>query len=357
MPAIASSTSWALAVVVIGSSCGATVNAAVRTDTVVLEVEVTAGSVPALGTSAWNVTSGPARGAVAGRAVRVDVQVGEVALAQRDQVAVGAEVGLQVGRPAGRRGVTVRVSRASVAGGQVAVEGDGVAVHGRGRDVAGSGGARPVVAGDRRGRRRGSAPSPPAGVKSANTRQSPGVEVERRRPGAVGAERRVDVLEAGEVAADDDQVQPLLVLDVVAVTGCAVRAGDRERERDRAGRRRRGSCEARGCSRPGRPSARRAAASPAGARRARRGRRVAVAVGASVGLRVADRADQPADAERRRRRRRPGRRRSRRADAGCSCSCRAGSRPRRRPRGRRPRRAAAAGDGHGAPVSRSTSTA
>jgi hypothetical protein len=36
-------------------------------------------------------------GAVVGGALRVDVQVGEVSLAQGDQVAVGAEIGLQVG--------------------------------------------------------------------------------------------------------------------------------------------------------------------------------------------------------------------------------------------------------------------
>ena len=41
-----------------------------------------------------------------------------------------------------------------------------------------------------------------------------GGQVERRRPDAVVAEHRVHVLEAGEVAADGDQVQVLVVGDV-----------------------------------------------------------------------------------------------------------------------------------------------
>ena len=49
-------------------------------------------------------------------------------------------------------------------------------------------------------------------------------------------EGRVHVLEAGEVAADDDQVQVALVRLVVRRDRLAVRADDRERERLRAGR-------------------------------------------------------------------------------------------------------------------------
>ena len=56
-------------------------------------------------------------------------------------------------------------------------------------------------------------PSQPSGVKSANTRHTPGVRRTSTRPGAGRAvEDRVDVLEAGQVAAYDDEVQVLLVL-------------------------------------------------------------------------------------------------------------------------------------------------
>ena len=58
------------------------------------------------------------------------------------------------------------------------------------------------------------------------------LEVEVRRPGAVGAQRRVDVLEAGEVAPDGYEVELLLVLDLVARDRLAVRTRHGERDRN-----------------------------------------------------------------------------------------------------------------------------
>ena len=79
-------------------------------DAVVLEVEVEAVAAGA-GNLRAELDVGARLGlAVAGLAAGVDVQVGEVALAQRDEVSVGAEVGLQVGDRPAVLGHTDRVS-------------------------------------------------------------------------------------------------------------------------------------------------------------------------------------------------------------------------------------------------------
>ena len=65
---------------------------------------------------------------------------------------------------------------------------------------------------------------------------------DRRAPGAVGAERRVQVLEAATVAADDDQVHALLVRDL-EVAHRAARVADGEAQRGRGAARERGGGE------------------------------------------------------------------------------------------------------------------
>src|SRR5690606_42109723 len=99
-----------------GEGCGAD-------GAVVLEVEEEAvGASAGRGGGAGDIGAGLG-GAVAGFAVGVDVEVGEVAGAQGDQVIVGAEVGLKVGDrtavPADGEGEFGRLT-----GVQVAVEGD-----------------------------------------------------------------------------------------------------------------------------------------------------------------------------------------------------------------------------------------
>src|SRR6185503_15708111 len=56
---------------------------------------------------------------------------------------------------------------------------------------------------------------------------------ERDGPGAVGGQARVDVLEPGQVAADHDQVQVLVVGGGVAGDGLVVRSEDLEPELSR----------------------------------------------------------------------------------------------------------------------------
>ncbi len=58
----------------------------------------------------------------------------------------------------------------------------------------------------------------------------------RHRPRAVGGLRRVQVLEAGHVAAHDDQVHALGVLDVEVADGRAAAIDDPEGERESARR-------------------------------------------------------------------------------------------------------------------------
>ena len=72
-------------------------------------------------------------------------------------------------------------------------------------------------------------PSPPAGTKSANTRYEPGANggvFTVHTPSAVAY--RVQVGVAGEIAADDHQVQLLVVLDRVVGDRTTVRAFDHE---------------------------------------------------------------------------------------------------------------------------------
>ena len=101
--------------------------------------------------------------------------------------------------------------------------------------ASGPGGARPE------GARHGEigAEGEPVAPRGHEVRQHPpvpGDEVDVRRPPTVGVLLGVDVLEARAVAADDDQVQPLLVLHLVVGDRGAVGSGHREGEGDGAAR-------------------------------------------------------------------------------------------------------------------------
>ena len=286
---------------------------------------------------------GPGLGlAVAGRAVGVHVQVGEVAVAQRDQVPVGAEVGLQVGDrlavPADRqRQLDV------LAGARSPVEGDAVAV-----DRGGAARRRAARAGSRRrprGRRRGSAPSRPGRHEVGEDPPGARRQVEAVRPGAVGVQHgwtcwkpvrsRRTTIRCSSFSCSTSYVR-----DRVR------RPGRRSRTRPvrRAPAPRSASASAQRVAalghhqpardRPGPPVSAPPSWPPSLVR--------AVVPSCSSSWltgSVGDRADGVADAEARRRRRRPGRRGSRRPSAG-SVLTRAGSRPPRRRRGRRRRRGA-----------------
>jgi hypothetical protein len=166
---------------------------------------------------------------------RVHVQVGQVARAQDHEVAVGAEVGLQVGHrdavPADAQG-----QFGLLAGGRVPIEDDGVAVHFRpqrrrgqrcGHVLAGHrevGAEDPVLAVD-------------GGHEVGEEPPRPGRQVQGRPPDAVGPEVRVDVLEAGQVAAHGDEVQVLLVALLETGHGGAVGAEQPQGDgRGRSGR-------------------------------------------------------------------------------------------------------------------------
>ena len=174
-------------------------------------------------------------GAVAGLAGGVDVQVGEVAVAQRDQVAVGAEVGLQVGDrpavPAHRQG-----ELDSAPGSRSPVRVDGVAV-----DLGGPGSAGSGAGANSPGTAR-SAPSvrfsPSAGRREVGE-QAPGA---RRRAPAGRARRRPRPGRGGRAGSRSGRGGPRSGaalpswLDVEGGDGGAVRAEDPEGDRgSRAG--------------------------------------------------------------------------------------------------------------------------
>ena len=168
-------------------------------------------------------------GAVAGRAVGVDVEVGQVAGAECDQVTVRTEVGVEVGDRlpvAFDRERQLRVG----SGGQVPVEGDGVAVDPGGARLPRRFGGL-VGAGDGEVGTQGQ-PLGPGGLEVGEQAPLSRRQVQPGRPPAVGGQLGVHVLEAGEVAAYGDQVQLLLVLDVVRRHRLAVRPGDREPHRN-----------------------------------------------------------------------------------------------------------------------------
>ena len=157
----------------------------------------------------------------------MDVQVGQIALPQDDQMPVGTEVGLQVGdRP------TVpldcqdepRVGPGREPAGQrlgVAVDAVGAVLAGRAAGM--------VVARDREVGAEGEA-DPAGRVEVGEQPPCARRQVEGRGPGAAAPELGVDVLEAGQVAANGDQVQLLAVVDVVRLDRPAVGALDHERD-------------------------------------------------------------------------------------------------------------------------------
>ena len=126
----------------------------------------------------------------------------------------------------------------------------------RGERTQGSGAVDAQVAGKRRGR----SVADEVGEDPVGARV---VEPERRRPGSVVVHRGMQVLEAGEVAARDDQVHALLVLDVEVADGLAASVDDAKAQllsaaalelggaRARAG----GRCRRRRARGPGRGSA------------------------------------------------------------------------------------------------------
>ncbi len=140
---------------------------------------------------------------VAGFAFGVHVQVGQVAGAQRDQVAVCAQVGIEIGD--GRTVAGDRERQRSACGAEVAVEGDGVAVDRR-RARRGRQCRRLQIAADvdvpAQGELAGSAARLEVGEHAIRAARGPGPV---DRPCAVGPERGVDVSELAGVRADDDE--------------------------------------------------------------------------------------------------------------------------------------------------------
>ncbi len=152
--------------------------------------------------------------------VRVDVQEGEVALAQRDEVALGAEVVVQLDG----RAVAGDLERELLTGRETHVEPVRLGRGGRrGERLRASGAVDGQV------RREGArlAGGREVGVHAVGAGVGEG---DGHGPAAVGALDRVDVLEAGQVAAHDDHVHALGVLDVEVLDGVPVAVGDAEGE-------------------------------------------------------------------------------------------------------------------------------
>ena len=227
--------------------------------------------------------------------VGVDVQVAEVAVAQRDQVAVGAEVGLQVGRPARRRAAPSAVSTVSPPAVQLPAEG---ARRSR-RRAASSRSLAERLGRERRRRPAGRRRARAARRRSAGSRRAPArrpaSELERRRVHVAGGAVEVGCTCWNPVRSRRTTMRcrSRSCCSSYAVTGVAVRSGDRERQglpaRRRAGRR-----PAAARSRPPRPRARRRRGapwppSPSGSAPRCRGRRLRRLGG--------DRTDEAADAE------------------------------------------------------------
>ncbi len=171
--------------------------------------------------------------AVSRLAARVDVQVGQVALAQRDQVAEGTEVGLQVrdrsavlAHPHSELGVRARA--------QCPLDADRVVVHLVGAGLLDGGRSR-EAARDEQVAAQHQCRSP--GGREVG--EDPPLARGQLRVGGPGSRRlvqgRVEVLEAGVVAAYHDQVQPLLVRDLEVRDRTAVRSLDGEGDRAGAG--------------------------------------------------------------------------------------------------------------------------
>ena len=151
----------------------------------------------------------------------VHVQEREIALAQRDQVAARAEVGLGLDRLAGARDREAQLGAMGVHLHRVPVGlRDGV---GRGeRRVVG------IAVDGQVGRERVRlAAALEVGEDAIRARVG---ERDRRAPRAVGIHHGVQVLEAAPVAAHDDQVHALLVRDL-EVAHRAAGTGDREPQR------------------------------------------------------------------------------------------------------------------------------
>lgn len=164
-----------------------------------------------------------------GSLLGVQVQVGQVTLAQPDQVAAGPEIGLQVGD----RGPVAGHAEAQLdllAGDRRrGAEGDLVAV-GAGRGGRDREGLRLEGAGDEQvgPQRVGTAVDGDVGKGPVDSWVYQG---ERRGPGAVGSHRGVEVLEPGQVPAHDHQVQGYPALFGVEVRHrLLVGAEDAERE-------------------------------------------------------------------------------------------------------------------------------
>ncbi len=163
-------------------------------------------------------------------AVRVDVQVGEIAIAEGDKVPERAQVRLQCGDRLAVTGDGDRQLRRGA--------GDKITLHSNVEAVDGGLGDRPgrrcrlVVAGHLHRGRVSVMPSPvSAGTKSAKTSVAAGgLPLPGDRPGAIRVHLGVDVAEVLPVGAHHDQVQLLLVLQLEIGNRVAIGSGDRQRQ-------------------------------------------------------------------------------------------------------------------------------
>ena len=163
------------------------------------------------------------------------VQEREVALAQRHEVALGAQVVLDGDRPAlagdGEAELGLRAGLGRALGQAHAQAVDVEALGGRGQRL----GAHRPVDGEVVGERVGLLAHGEVGEHAVGARLGEG---DGERPGAVRVLGRVQVLEAGHVAAHDDEVHALGVLDVEVAHGLAVAVDDPEGQLERLALRR-----------------------------------------------------------------------------------------------------------------------
>ena len=166
------------------------------------------------------------------RLVGVHVQEREVALAQRDEVALGAQVVLDRDGLAVARDVERELGLARRPGSRPRSARPAGRRRRRSRTGAGSACERTVPS-----TVRSSASVCGLAVDREVGEHAVGARVAQRhrdRPGAVAALGRVQVLEAGHVAAHDDEVHALGVLDVEVAHGLPAAVDDPERELERA---------------------------------------------------------------------------------------------------------------------------
>ena len=173
----------------------------------------------------------PGRGdTVAGGAGGVHVQVGQVAVTERDEVPVGGQVRLQIGDrgavPAHRQG-----QLRGLPGDQVTGQRDGVTV-----DLRGPGRSRGRNGCEGTGDGEIGAQGDPVVPDRGEIGEHPVLaglgQVQRHGPGAVRGPGRVHVLEPGQVPANHDEMQFLVVRDLVGSDRPAVGPENPKVDRD-----------------------------------------------------------------------------------------------------------------------------